>query len=113
MAKRYRTYTPCHFCKSNIYMIGVSRRFLAVCWKDPSYHSKLSEASKTTLSYQGGPLTTQEANTFEADVDFETILKLRLCDEAAKISDAEVPDLQYYTGVRYTQNGNFTTGPYY
>ena len=31
-----------------------------LCAKDPSYHNKLTEASKITLGHQGGPMTPEE-----------------------------------------------------
>ena len=34
------------------------------CWNDPKYHKKLSEASKTTLGFQGGPMKDKEAKAF-------------------------------------------------
>jgi predicted HD phosphohydrolase len=72
----------------------MAKRYL--CWKDTEYHSRLSDASKTTLTFQGGPLSTEEAQIFEADSDFATILALRLCDEAAKVPGVDVPDLLQY-----------------
>ncbi len=35
-----------------------AKRYL--CWKDKSYHSKLSDASKETLIRQGGPMSNDE-----------------------------------------------------
>ena len=39
-----------------------AKRYL--CWKDPKYHAKLSDASKTTLGYQGGPMKRKEAEAW-------------------------------------------------
>ena len=36
-----------------------AKRFL--CWQNPEYHNKLSDASKTTLTYQGGVMKKKEA----------------------------------------------------
>ncbi len=44
-----------------------AKRYL--CWKDPSYHAKLSDASKTTLKFQGGPMKKAEALKWEKDPD--------------------------------------------
>jgi phosphonate degradation associated HDIG domain protein len=60
------------------------------------YHARLSEASKRTLEYQGGPMTPNEARAFEADPAFDLILQLRQWDEAAKIEDLTVFPLQRY-----------------
>lgn len=53
--------------------------------KNPSYNNKLSEASKTNLTFQGGPFTPEECTEFEKDPDHLTILKMRRWDEAAKV----------------------------
>ena len=45
-----------------------AKRYL--CWKNPEYHAKLSEASKTTLGFQGGPMLDKEATEFEKDPIF-------------------------------------------
>ncbi len=62
----------------------------------PDYYARLSEASKRTLEYQGGPMTADEARAFEADPAFELILQLRRWDEAAKVEDLPVFPLQRY-----------------
>jgi predicted HD phosphohydrolase len=55
----------------------------------------LSEASRITLTYQGGPMSHDESQIFEQDSDFETYLLMRRWDEAAKISPdlITVPDI--------------------
>jgi predicted HD phosphohydrolase len=71
-----------------------AKRYL--CSVDPSYHGRLSEASKTTLQHQGGPMSAQEAAEFEQDPLKATILQMRSWDEAAKDPDAKVPSLESY-----------------
>jgi phosphonate degradation associated HDIG domain protein len=71
-----------------------AKRYLT--YKDPEYLAHLSEASKTTLGFQGGPMTAAEAADFEADAMFQIILAMRRWDEAAKDADASVPDLASY-----------------
>jgi len=71
-----------------------AKRYLT--WKDPSYFDRLSEASKTTLGYQGGPMSTDEARMFEMDPMSSVILLMRTWDEAAKIPGREVPSLMSY-----------------
>ena len=66
------------------------------CWKDPSYHARLSEASKITLGYQGGPMGAEEAAAFEADPLGPLILQMREFDEAAKVPGLAVPGLESY-----------------
>ena len=71
-----------------------AKRYL--CWKNPSYLSKLSEASTVTLGYQGGPMGEEEAKEFELDPLADTILKMRTWDEKAKDPEARVPGLESY-----------------
>lgn len=67
-----------------------AKRYL--CHKDPAYFEKLSEASKQTLAYQGGPMDAAEAVMFEQDSFFEASIRIRKTDEAAKMLDFEVLD---------------------
>lgn len=73
-----------------------AKRYL--CWKNPAYHDKLSQASKGTLVLQGGPMSDLEALQFEKNPLKDTILKMRTWDEAAKIVNPtfEVPPLENY-----------------
>lgn len=71
-----------------------AKRYL--CWKNPVYHSKLSDASKTTLTYQGGVMTDAEAKAFETSDLFGSIIKMRSWDEKAKIKGMVVPELDSY-----------------
>jgi phosphonate degradation associated HDIG domain protein len=71
-----------------------AKRYL--CWKNPAYLGRLSEASTVTLGYQGGPMGEEEARAFELDPLHSTILKMRHWDESAKDPLAEVPDLESY-----------------
>jgi len=57
-----------------------AKRFLV--WKDPNY--ELSDASRTTLQHQGGPMTDHEAKAFMAVEGYEQALQMRSYDEAAK-----------------------------
>ena len=61
-----------------------------------SYFEKLSQASRTTLGFQGGPFTQDECKAFEGDEDFDIILLMRQWDEAAKIPNLSVPGLECY-----------------
>ena len=71
-----------------------AKRYLTV--KDPEYYAQLSEASKKTLEYQGGPMTEDEANAFEKYPLFSLIISMRKWDEQAKIGNKPVPDLAHY-----------------
>ena len=69
-----------------------AKRYLT--FKDQEYFNKLSEASKKTLEYQGGPMHEAEAIAFEKSDLFEASIKLREWDEKAKEVGIPVPDLQ-------------------
>jgi len=71
-----------------------AKRYL--CCAKPGYHEKLSDASKVTLGFQGGPMTPDEAKAFEKDELFKTILAMRHWDEGAKVAGKEVPGLLDY-----------------
>jgi phosphonate degradation associated HDIG domain protein len=71
-----------------------AKRYLTI--KDPAYYSQLSEASKKTLEYQGGPMTREEAEAFEQYPLFSLIIQMRKWDEQAKIENKPLPDLQHY-----------------
>jgi phosphonate degradation associated HDIG domain protein len=71
-----------------------AKRYLTV--KDPAYYSQLSEASKKTLEFQGGPMTPEEAAAFEQYPLFPLIIQMRKWDEQAKIEHKPLPDLQHY-----------------
>ena len=71
-----------------------AKRYLT--WKDKSYFDRLSDASKTTLGYQGGPMSSEEAAKFEVDPMSSVILLMRTWDEAAKIPGRDVPSLLSY-----------------
>lgn len=60
----------------------VAKRYLT--YKYPEYYNKLSPASKTTLEFQGGVMSAEEARAFEANPDAELIIKLRYWDDKAK-----------------------------
>lgn len=71
-----------------------AKRYLT--FKEPGYFDKLSEASKQTLEYQGGPMLAEEAKAFEQDPLFHLSLRMRHWDEEAKEHDMPKPDLQRY-----------------
>lgn len=71
-----------------------AKRYL--CFKDPAYRAKLSEASRGTLNFQGGPMGQDEATHFETKPNFRRILALRSWDEQAKNPDATPPALETY-----------------
>lgn len=68
-----------------------AKRYLTL--KDPAYYDQLSMASKQTLEHQGGRMTPEEADSFEADPLFPLYIRMRRWDEAAKVEGKPVTDL--------------------
>ena len=73
------------------------KRYLT--YKHPGYYEKLSDASKGTLAYQGGPMTADEAAAFEADPLFDWHLKIRAWDEQAKLENQPLPNMELYKSI--------------
>jgi len=71
-----------------------AKRYLTL--KEPGYYEQLSEASKKTLEFQGGPMSEEEAAAFEQYPLFDLIVKMRKWDEQAKIEHKPLPDLAHY-----------------
>ena len=70
----------------------VAKRWL--CTKDPPYHERLSAASRATLIAQGGLLSDQECERFEAHPGFNDAIALRTWDDAGKIEGLDVGRLR-------------------
>ena len=60
----------------------LAKRYLT--YKEPDYFAKLSPGSKRTLEFQGGPMSPEEAETFEKHPSFELFKDSRRWDEGAK-----------------------------
>jgi phosphonate degradation associated HDIG domain protein len=69
-----------------------AKRYLS--FKNKEYFNQLSEASKQTLQYQGGPMTADEAMQFEQQPLFEISIKMRTWDELAKELNIPILDLE-------------------
>ena len=66
-----------------------AKRYL--CATDPGYHDQLSDASKHTLSLQGGPMSEAEAAAFR-DLDFHReAVRVRLWDDGGKSPGRPIP----------------------
>ena len=74
-----------------------AKRYLV--FKKPEYFARLSEASLKTLEFQGGPMTVDEAATFEQNPYFREILQVRGWDEQAKIPGLSTPGVAYYLSI--------------
>lgn len=71
-----------------------AKRYLAS--KKSNYYERLSEASKRTLDFQGGPMPEEEMRRFEQHPFFKEILQVRINDEKGKEVELNVPGLDYY-----------------
>lgn len=71
-----------------------AKRYLT--FRNPNYYETLSEASKQTLKFQGGPMTAGEAHKFEQDELFDLMVKMRHWDDEAKIPNRPVDGLDHY-----------------
>ncbi len=84
-----------------------AKRYLT--FANPEYYDKLSEASKSTLNFQGGRMSQEEAKDFEKDEWFPLYITLRGWDEKAKDENVPLPDLNHYRAMminHLTQNKN-------
>jgi [1-hydroxy-2-(trimethylamino)ethyl]phosphonate dioxygenase len=61
-----------------------AKRYL--CSSDQTYHDKLSEASKHSLSLQGGPMSASEMAAFRSLDHHEDALRLRRWDDEGKMT---------------------------
>lgn len=81
-----------------------AKRYLT--YKYPEYYNNLSEGSKNTLRFQGGPMSEVEGQQFEKDPLFNTSLKMREYDERSKEQNIQLNSLNYYENLlrRYLHN---------
>ena len=70
--------------------VAAKRYLLAT---DPAYRGLLSARSETTLQFQGGVMTTAEADEFVAIPYSGDLVALRRADDSAKVRGKEVPGL--------------------
>ncbi|MEO6134941.1 MAG: HDIG domain-containing metalloprotein [Ginsengibacter sp.] len=71
-----------------------AKRYLT--FKNPAYYDNLSDASKSTLKFQGGRMDAKEAMAFEKEELFSLYITLRSWDEKAKEENVPLPDRQRY-----------------
>ena len=71
-----------------------AKRYL--CAVDAAYYAGLSEASKHSLTLQGGPMSAEECKTFASQPHLEQILLVRRCDDQGKVAGLPVPPLENY-----------------
>jgi phosphonate degradation associated HDIG domain protein len=71
-----------------------AKRYL--CATRADYYDRLSEDSKRSLALQGGVFAPAEAERFIRQPYAADAVKVRLWDDAAKISGAATPDLSHF-----------------
>jgi len=69
----------------------IAKRYLT--YRYAEYYNKLSAASKVTLEFQGGMMSTEEAAEFELNPDLDLIIRLRYWDDMAKETDVPVNNI--------------------
>lgn len=74
-----------------------AKRYL--CAVDPGYHDTLSDASKKSLVFQGGPMSGDELEEWSAKPWCEDMCRLRKWDDGAKILGLEVEPAEAYRGM--------------
>ena len=81
----------CGFPERMAQLVGshvAAKRYLT--WSDSAYYDTLSEASKQTLEYQGGPMSEEEALAFRSDPLFHQYIQIRIWDDMGKETDMPV-----------------------
>jgi phosphonate degradation associated HDIG domain protein len=71
-----------------------AKRYL--CAADRAYFRTLSPASVQSLALQGGPMSAEECQSFEAGSFFEQSIELRRWDDQAKIPNLKTPGLEHF-----------------
>ncbi len=71
-----------------------AKRYL--CATDPGYYDKLSEASKHTLSLQGGPMSAAEVAEFATNPFHREAVKVRIWDDGGKDPAMTTPPFRHY-----------------
>ncbi len=74
-----------------------AKRYL--CATRPKYFNRLSPASVHTLGLQGGPMNKDEIATFKGRANREAIIKVRIWDEAAKVTGQPTPTFEHYAPI--------------
>lgn len=74
-----------------------AKRYL--CAVEPLYHDSLSDASKKSLVFQGGPMQGSELTAWAANPWCEEMCRLRKWDDAAKMVGLEVAPAEAYQGM--------------
>ena len=76
----------------------IAKRYLA---RDLNYYNSLSDASKQTLTYQGGPMNDADAKKYQNLPNFKDYIKIRRYDDQAKNKNISIKSLNYYRDICY------------
>lgn len=79
-----------------------AKRYL--CAAEPLYWCGLSEASRRSLEWQGGPFSADEAAAFIATPFAEDAVRLRRWDDAAKVPGAPTYSLDHFLTIMSSQS---------
>jgi 2-amino-1-hydroxyethylphosphonate dioxygenase (glycine-forming) len=71
-----------------------AKRFL--CATDAGYYGRLSEASKRSLEFQGGPMSGEQVEQWKKGEWWEQMCQLRRWDDEAKVVGLEVEGVESY-----------------
>lgn len=74
-----------------------AKRYL--CGVDPTYFEKLSEASKESLGFQGGPMDSEERRIYEEALGSDVVkdvVRIRKWDDGGKVVGTEAQGLERY-----------------
>ena len=71
-----------------------AKRYL--CATDKTYYGRLSDASKHTLSLQGGPMNAEEVKAFEANPYHREAVRVRIWDDEGKQPGMTTSDFRHY-----------------
>jgi predicted HD phosphohydrolase len=63
---------------------------------EPDYLALLSEPSVISLRLQGGPMSTEECQAFEANPYYADAVQLRRYDDMAKVPNLAVEPIEFY-----------------
>tara|TARA_B100000686_G_scaffold327721_1_gene386896 strand:+ start:204 stop:824 length:621 start_codon:yes stop_codon:yes gene_type:complete len=71
-----------------------AKRYL--CTIDPKYYDKLAETTRHTFKLQGGNMSREEVQMFEAKHHAEAAAKLRRWDDLATHKERKIPNFEHY-----------------
>lgn len=77
-----------------VHLHVAAKRYL--CAVEPDYLALLSEPSVISLRLQGGPMSTEECQAFEANPYYTDAVQLRRYDDMAKVPNLAVEPIEFY-----------------